>query len=98
MKDAPHDDTGTMRRCAKERLMDVIHCPECNGDDVVARTVSDCMRASDSRGQTFDVPLHVQVWSCRACKFCWQGPEAEIAKEAAYQNALVKRMEAQPAA
>jgi hypothetical protein len=38
------------------------------------------------------------VWSCRACKLCWQGQEAVAAKEAAYQNALIKRSPSRTAA
>jgi hypothetical protein len=73
-------------------------CPKCGSSDPVPRTVRDRLRAVDSRGQTFEVALHLQVWSCRVCKLCWQGHEAEIAKEAAYQNALFKRAPTRPAA
>ena len=66
-------------------------CPKCGSRDVTPRTVNDRIRAADSRGQTFEVALHWQVLRCRACRFCWQGAEAEVAKEAAYQNALVER-------
>jgi hypothetical protein len=66
------------------------HCPKCGSSDVVPRTVNDRLRAADPRGQTFEVALQVPVWSCRTCKLCWQGQEAVAAKEAAYQNALVK--------
>ena len=67
------------------------HCPKCGSSDVVPRTVNDQLRAVDSRGQTFEVALQLQVWSCRACKLCWQGQEAVAAMEAAYQNALIER-------
>jgi uncharacterized OB-fold protein len=73
------------------RVMQDNRCPKCGSSDVVPRTVNDRLRAADSCGQTFEVALHLQVWSCTACKLCWQGQEAEVAKEAAYQNALVKR-------
>jgi hypothetical protein len=67
------------------------HCPKCGSSDVVPRTVNDRLRAADPRGHTFEVALQVPVWSCRACKLCWQGEEAMAAKEAAYQNAVVGR-------
>jgi ribosomal protein L37AE/L43A len=66
-------------------------CPNCGSSDVVLRTVNDRLSAADSRGHTFEIALHLPVWSCRACKLCWQGQEAQVAKEAAYQNALGKR-------
>jgi hypothetical protein len=66
------------------------HCPKCGSSDVVARTVNDRLKAVDSHGQPFEIALHLPVWSCRACKLCWQGHEAQVAKEAAYQNALAK--------
>jgi len=71
--------------------MDDNHCPKCGSSDVLLRTVNDLLSAADSRGQTFEVALHLHVWRCTACKLCWQGPEAQVAKEAAYQNALAKR-------
>lgn len=74
------------------------HCPKCGSSNLVPRTVNDRLRAVDLRGQTFEVALCLQVWSCRACKLCWQGEEAEIAKEAAYQNALFKRTPTRTAA
>jgi len=73
-------------------------CPNCGSSDVVPRTVSDRFRAADSRGRTFEVALHLQMWTCGACKFCWQGPEAEVAKEVAYQNALSERSPTRSAA
>jgi hypothetical protein len=66
-------------------------CPKCGSRDVVPRTVNDRLRAADPGGQTFELALRLPVWSCRACKLCWQGQEAAVAKEAAYQNALAKR-------
>jgi hypothetical protein len=56
---------------------------------VVPRTVHDRLKAADPDGEPFEIALHLQVWSCRACKLCWQGHEAQAAMEAAYQNALV---------
>ena len=73
------------------------HCPKCGSSDVVPRTVNDRLRAADSRGQTCEVALQLPVWSCTACKLCWQGQEAVAAKEAAYQNALIKRSPSQTA-
>ena len=73
-------------------------CPKCGSDDVVARTVNDRLRAVDPLGHTFEIALHLQVWSCSACKLCWQGREAQVATEAAYQNALVQRSPTQTAA
>jgi ribosomal protein L37AE/L43A len=78
--------------------MDDDHCPNCGSSDVVPRTVNDRLRAADSLGRSFEIALHLQVWRCRACKLCWQGREAQAAKEAAYQNALVQRSPAQSAA
>ena len=75
-----------------------IHCPKCGSSDVVPRTVNDQLRAADPCGQTFEVALHLPVWSCRGCKLCWQGQEAAAAMEAAYQNALMKRSPSRPAA
>ena len=74
------------------------HCPKCGSSDVVSRTVNDRLRAADPRGQTFEVALQLPVWSCRACKLCWQGKEAAAAMEAAYQNALSRRSSSQHAA
>jgi hypothetical protein len=74
------------------------HCPKCGSSDLVPRTVNDRLRAADPRGQTFEVALQLPVWSCRAFKLCWQGQEAIAAKEAAYQNALVKRSPSRTAA
>ena len=71
--------------------MDDTHCPKCGSSDVVPRMVNDLLRATDPRGHTFEVALQLPVWSCRACKLCWQGQEAAATKEAAYQNALVKQ-------
>jgi len=48
-----------------------IHCPKCGSSDVVPRMVNDQLRAADPRGQTFEVALQLQVWSCRVCKLCW---------------------------
>jgi ribosomal protein L37AE/L43A len=66
------------------------HCPKCGSSDVVSRTVNDRLRAADPRGHTFEVDLQLPVWSCRACKLCWQGREAIAAMEAAYQNVVGK--------
>ena len=71
--------------------MDDIHCPKCGSSNVVPRMVNDRLRATDMRGLTFELALQLPVWSCGACKFCWQGQEAVAAVETAYQNALVKR-------
>ena len=68
-----------------------IHCPKCGSNDVVPRAVNDRLRAADPRGETFEVALRLPVWSCRACKLCWQGQEAAAVMEAAYQNALAQR-------
>jgi len=76
---------------AKESVMDDNHCPKCGSSDVESRTVKDLLSATDPRGQTFEITLHLPVWNCRACKLCWQGHEAQLAKEVAYQNALVSR-------
>ena len=78
--------------------MDDDHCPNCGSSDVVPRTVNDLLRAADSLGRSFEIALHLQVWRCRASKLCWQGREAQAAKEAAYQNALVQRLPTQSAA
>jgi hypothetical protein len=78
--------------------MDDNRCPKCGSSNVVSRTVNDQLRAADPRGQTFEVALQLPVWSCRACKLCWQGQEAAAAMEAAYQNALVRRAPGQTAA
>ena len=78
--------------------MDDNCCPKCGSSDVVSRTVNDQLRAADPRGQTFEVAVQLPVWSCRACKLCWQGREAAAALEAAYQNALSKRAPSRPAA
>ena len=78
--------------------MDDNCCPKCGSSDVVSRTVNDQLRAADPRGQTFEVAVQLPVWSCRACKLCWQGQEAAAALEAAYQNALSKRAPSRPAA
>ena len=74
------------------------HCPRCGSTDVVAQTVSDRLRAADPHGHIFEVMLQVPMWSCSACKFCWQGEEAEAAKETAYRNALVTRTPTRTAA
>ncbi len=74
------------------------HCPICSSSDVVQRTVNDRLRAADPGGQTFEIALQVPVWRCRTCKFCWQGQEAQAAKEAAYQYALSKRSPTQSTA
>ena len=87
-----------VRRDAQERVMRDNHCPQCGSSDVVPRTVNDRLRAADPRGQTFEVALQLPVWSCRACKLCWQAQEAVAAKEAAYQNALVQRSPSRTAA
>lgn len=67
------------------------HCPKCGSNNIAPRTVNDLLRAADPHGQAFEVPLRLPVWICSACKLCWQGPEAIIAKEVAYQSALVER-------
>jgi ribosomal protein L37AE/L43A len=66
-------------------------CPKCGSTNVVARTVNDRLRAADPMGEPFEIALQLLVWSCRACKLCWQGDEAMVAKEAAYQYAILKR-------
>ena len=71
--------------------MDSNRCPTCGSSDVMLRTVNDRFRAADPRGETFEVALRLPVWSCRACRLCWQGQEAAAAKEAAYQNALARQ-------
>ena len=86
-----------VRLDAQERVMRD-NCPKCGSSDVVPRTVNDRLRAADPRGQTFEVALQLPVWSCRACKLCWQAQEAAAAKEAAYQNALVQRSPSRTAA
>lgn len=68
-----------------------IHCPNCGSSDIQPRTVKDRLRASDLRGEIFELALQLPVWTCRACNLCWQGHEAVAAVEAAYQNALVRR-------
>jgi hypothetical protein len=68
------------------------HCPKCGSSDVIPRTVNDRLRAADPHGETFEVALQLPVWSCRACRLCWQDQEALSAKEAAYQQALVRRL------
>ena len=71
------------------------HCPKCGSSDVISRTVNDRLWAADPRGQTFEVALQLPMWSCRACKLCWQGEDAAAVMEAAYQNALVRRTQGQ---
>jgi hypothetical protein len=66
-------------------------CPKCGSSNLEQRTVNDRLWASDLRGEAFEVALQVPVWSCRACKLCWQGEEALSAKEAAYQSAIAQR-------
>ena len=67
-------------------------CPKCGSRDVVPRTVNDRLKAADPGGQTFELALRLSVWSCRAAKLCWQGQEAAVAKETAYQKALATRL------
>ena len=74
------------------------HCPRCGSSALVLRTVRDRLRAADPRGQTFEVALQLPVWSCEACRCCWQGREAVAAKEAAYQHALIARWSSRTAA
>jgi hypothetical protein len=66
-------------------------CPKCGSSDIVLRTVNDRLRAADLRGNVFELPLQLPIWSCLACRLCWQGQEAEAVKEAAYQQALSNR-------
>ena len=73
-------------------------CPRCGSSDVVPRTVNDRLWAADPRGQTFEVALQLPLWSCRACRLCWEREEALAAKETAYQTALVERSASRAAA
>jgi hypothetical protein len=66
-------------------------CPKCGSSEVVLRKVNDLLRAADPRGQTFEISLQLPVWRCGACKFGWQGQEALVAMETAYQYALSQR-------
>ena len=94
----PAKEASYVLRDAQEGVMEDNHCPKCGSSDVVPRTVNDCLRAADPRGETFEVALQLPVWRCRACKLCWQGREAAAVMEAAYQNALIKRSPSRPAA
>jgi hypothetical protein len=94
----PAQEASCDLRNAQEGVMEDNHCPKCGGSDVVPRTVNDRLRAADPHGHIFEVPLQVLVWSCGACKLCWQGREAAAAMEAAYQNALAKYSPTQTAA
>lgn len=82
---------GNLRRGPQERVMHDNCCPNCGGSDVVTRRVNDRLRAVDPYGEIFELALQLPVWSCRTCKLCWQGEEAAIAREVAYQNALINR-------
>ena len=79
------------RHDAKRRSMANKHCPNCGSGEVSLRKVNDLFRAVDPLGKVFEVGLQSPVWSCRACRLCWQGQEAIAAKEAAYQHALARR-------
>jgi hypothetical protein len=80
-----------VRRDAKVRGIPNRHCPHCNSSEIVPRIVNDLFRAVDLRGKIFEVGLQLPVWRCTACKLCWQGQEALVAKEAAYQYAIAMR-------
>jgi hypothetical protein len=66
-------------------------CPNCNSSNVASRMVNDRLRAADPSGESFEIALKLLAWDCLACKLCWQGQEAEAAKETAYEKALLKR-------
>lgn len=66
-------------------------CPKCRSGDLEQRMVNDRFRAADPSGEPFELALKLLMWNCRACGLSWQGQEALAAKEAAYQNALLKR-------
>ena len=74
------------------------HCPKCGSSDVVLREVNDLLRAADPRGQRFEIALQLPIWRCSACKLGWEGKEALVEKEAAYQRALINRLPARRAA
>jgi len=74
------------------------HCPNCGSKKVVSRMVNDRLWAADPRGSAFEIPLRVLVWSCTACKLCWQGEEAVAAREVAYQKALGRQPQGRSAA
>ena len=56
-----------------------------------ATVVNDRFRACDEAGRVFEVSLQAPMWSCPACRMCWEGQEALAAKESAYLAALTKR-------
>ena len=66
-------------------------CPRCGNVQVVQRTVHDRFKAWDPAGEVFEVTLQEPVWSCPACRMCWEGPDTFAAKENAYRAALTKR-------
>lgn len=66
-------------------------CPRCGNGETVQRVVNDRFRACDETGRVFEVALQAPVWSCPACRMCWEGQEAHAAKENAYLAALTKR-------
>jgi ribosomal protein L37AE/L43A len=66
-------------------------CPRCGNAQVVQRTVYDRFKAWDPAGEVFEVTLQEPVWSCPACRMCWEGPDTFAAKESAYRAALTQR-------
>ncbi len=54
----------------------------------MTRIVNDQFHACDADGRVFEVRLQEPVWSCPACRMCWEGEEATAAKELAYLAAL----------
>ena len=79
-----------------EQLMAKEVCPRCGTSQPVQRTVNDRFRAWDPAGQVFEVTLREPIWICPMCKMSWEGTDAFIAKEKAYQEALRKRHPAPP--
>jgi uncharacterized Zn finger protein len=71
--------------------MDQEECPRCGSSHVVQRVVNDRFKACDASGHVFEVTLQEPVWSCVACRMCWQGDESRAAKESAYRAALARR-------
>ncbi len=66
-------------------------CPRCGSSRVVQRMVNNRFRASDPAGQVFEVTLREPIWSCPVCRMGWEGEETFVAKESAYQAALMMR-------
>ena len=81
-----------VQRRATERGGHAMHCPKCGSGKIALRLVNDLLRAVDLNGEIFEVQFQTPVWGCSSCKLCWQGQEAQAAKEATYQHALAQRL------